>query len=289
MPKSNRHTMGARLTYGAIRVFLFVIRIIPFGARVRFGGWFFRNPFGAMGARKRVDKNLRLIWPEKSEEERRKIADECLDNVGRTMIENFFFEEFAPFASQTQAAGPGLEALKTARDKGRAILLVSGHFGNHEAMRSALRNIGLEVGALYKPMSNPYFEKFWYNLISKNGRPMHPTTREGIANFRRDLIDGGTFAMLVDVRVTKGELFPFLGQDAYTSNAAGAFALEADALMIPVYGLRNSDKTSFTCFVDNPIQHSDPPTMIRETSLSLERQVTQNPGNWFWVHKRWGL
>jgi KDO2-lipid IV(A) lauroyltransferase len=51
--------------------------------------------------------------------------------------------------------------------------------------------------------------------------------------------------------------------------------------------MRNPDSESFRVEIGVPIDHSDPLTMTQEATKSLEDRITKDPGNWFWIHRRW--
>jgi KDO2-lipid IV(A) lauroyltransferase len=35
------------------------------------------------------------------------------------------------------------------------------------------------------------------------------------------------------------------------------------------------------------VAHGDPAAMTQEVNDRLEAKVRENPGQWFWVHRRW--
>ena len=74
-------------------------------------------------------------------------------------------------------AGPGWEALQAALAEGKGALLVGGHFGQWEAVRGALKARGIEVGALYRPVNNPWLERHLHREHAEHGAPMLPPRR----------------------------------------------------------------------------------------------------------------
>ena len=43
----------------------------------------------------------------------------------------------------------------------------------------------------------------------------------------------------------------------------------------------------FRIELESPIPHSTPLQMTTDLTRSLEVRVTADPGQWFWIHKRW--
>ena len=59
--------------------------------------------------------------------------------------------------------------------------------------------------------------------------------------------------------------------------------------MIPFYGIRQPDGLSFDTVLEAPVPHSDPLQMTQALNDSLAARVRQDPGQWFWVHRRWRI
>jgi len=91
--------------------------------------------------------------------------------------------------------------------------------------------------------------------------------------------------LLIDLETTRAGRMEFMGTPAYTSTAAASFALKADALYIPYFSMRRKD--GFSVEIPAPIPHSDPETMTKAANKELEKRIIADPGNWFWVHRRW--
>ena len=119
--------------------------------------------------------------------ERRGIASRCLNNVGRTFIENYSARDFPKKMARNTPQGPGYEALKNAAAKGQPVILVTGHFGNYEATRAALVALGFNIGGLYRDMKNPYFNAHYVRTMERFGGPVFPQGRKGTAGFVRHL------------------------------------------------------------------------------------------------------
>lgn len=261
---------------------------LPYRARVAFVGWLMRRVIGPFaGYRQRALENLALIWPEKPEAERRAIAEASLDNAGRTLIENYSTRAFTARAAAIEPQGPGYAALIAAREAKRPVILVSGHFGNYEAARAALVARGFDIGGLYRNLSNRYFNAHYVKTMQAFGGPVFPQGRAGTAGFVRHLKEGGQLVLLFDQDVPGAPALPFLGHPARTALSAAELALRLKADLIPFFATRQPDGLGFMVDLDAPIPHSDPETMTVEITRALERRVRANPGQWFWIHRRW--
>ena len=259
---------------------------LPYRLRVPLMGWLLRRLVGpAAGYSKRACENLALIWPEMPLTERTKIAAQSLDNTGRTLIENYS-GSFTARQSGLIPTGPGLTALDAAKAQGRAVILVSGHFGNYEAARACLVARGFTIGGLYRPMTNPYFNAHYIRTMEAFGGPVFPQGRAGTAGFVKHLKAGGLLVLLFDQRAP-GEDIDFLGHPAKTALSAAELALRYDADLIPFYATRQPDGLSFSVELEAPIAMGSALEMTTALSRSLEARVRADPGQWFWVHRRW--
>lgn len=272
----------------ALRGLIGLALCLPYRLRLWFIGWLMRRVIGPLaGYRTRALENLALIWPEMPEKDRRRIATEALDNAGRTLIENYSTRAFLARAAAITPQGPGYAALLAARDAGRPVILVSGHFGNYEAARAALVARGFAIGGLYRNLSNRYFNAHYVRTMQAFGGPVFPQGRSGTSGFVRHLKEGGQLVLLFDQNIPGAPALPFLGQPARTALSAAELALRLDALLIPFFATRQPDGLSFQVVLDAPLPHSDATTMLLLATEALEARVRAHPGQWFWIHRRW--
>lgn len=272
----------------ALRGLIGLALLLPYAVRVRFVGWLMRRVIGPLaGYRTRARDHLGQIWPELSEEARHQIADEALDNAGRTLIENYSTRTFLARAEKIEPEGPGYAALLDARKAGRPVILISGHFGNYEAARAALVARGFAIGGLYRNLSNRYFNAHYVRTMQAFGGPVFPQGRTGTSGFVRHLKAGGQLVLLFDQDVANAPALPFLGRPARTALSAAELALRLKADLIPFFATRSADGLGFRVTLDAPIPPGDPQSMMLRATEALEDRIRAHPGQWFWIHRRW--
>ncbi len=262
--------------------------LLPYATRVRFLGWVVAHVIGPLaGYRRSALENLAKVWPHRPQDERRRIAMACLDNAGRAFIENYSGRDFPPRLAANPLSGPGWPALQAAAEAGRPVILVTGHYGNYEAVRAALVGRGFRIGGLYRDMSNPYFNAHYVKTMQAFGGPVFAQGRRGTAGFVRHLKQGGQLVLLFDQHVFGAPVLDFLGHPAHTAVSAAELALRYRADLIPFYGIRQPDGLSFDTVLEAPVPHSDPETMTQAMNDSLSARIEADPRQWFWVHRRW--
>ena len=277
------------LTDRILRIVIGMLLVVPYRWRVPAMGWLMRRIFAPLaGYNKRSEKHLRLLMPELSEEERQRIVRQVADNAGRTFMENYSTREFLSRNAEAEIFGPGLKALETAAQEGRAVILASGHLGNYEAPRAALVSKGYDIGGLYRPAANRFFNDHYKETMEAYGGPIFAQGRKGTAGFVRHLKDGGMLVLLFDQRMPRGAMIPFMGRPAPTATSAADLALRYNAVLIPFFGIRKENGLDFRIELDAPIAHSNAKQMMTELTQALEKRVRAYPGQWFWVHRRWG-
>jgi len=263
-------------------------RALPARARLAFAAGFARLLVAAVpGLRRRVEGNLRLVFPAMPAGERRRIRSAMADSFGRTMIEVMTRRDFQARRDWTGPSGPGWEALLQARAEGRGALLVSGHFGQWEAVRAALLDRGIESGAMIRPVKNPFLNADYLANVEAGGRPVIGRDGPGIRELVRHLRAGGVMSILMDQYTRRGAMIDFLGHPAPTGIAIAELAIRYRLPMIPVYGTRHPDGLHVTVDFEPPIPPGTAEAMTQAAADSLAARIRATPGQYYWLHRRW--
>lgn len=240
-----------------------------------------------LGYRKRVRDNLDLVWADLPEADKRRLARQVPENFGRTLVEIYSGAQLKDHLADTKPEGPGVAALEQAHAEGRPVILVSGHFGNHDAVRATVSRDFSPVGALYRPLDNSYFNEHWEAAIESVAEPAFARGRRGLAQMVKYLRSGNIIALLVDQHVSDGADLTFFGHPARTTLSAAEMALKYNALVLPVFGVRQPDGYGFRAIIQDEIPHASAEDMAQAMNDALEAMVRQHPEQWFWVHRRW--
>lgn len=281
-----------RIRYYTANLFLRALiggfKLLPYKMRIPAMGWLVAHVMAPLaGFNRRVRDNLNLTCPELDDAEVQRLCRAVCDNAGRSLIEFYSGQEFIDRARSAEIGGPGLAALQEARDAGRPVILMTGHFGNYDAARAKLISLGFGMGGLYRRMANPYFNEHYRKMLATIGTPMFEQGRRGMIEMVRHLKQGGIIAIVGDLHVQEGIELDFFGQPAITSTVPAELAIKQDAAMIPAYAIRQPDGLNFRIEMHEPIAHSDPATMTQQLNDDLEALVRQHMDQWFWIHRRW--
>lgn len=264
--------------------------------RSDFGGWLGRRLAGAVSLARRADAALADRMPELSAEERRAIIRQLFDNFTRTGAEYTRLAEFHRLAADFEIEGRHhLEAARAMA--GGRMVVVSAHYGNWEAVRGAALAHQVPLGLMYRAFNNPFVERNWNARIRASGLPWFHKGRDGARRLMRHVAglgeDGGGGALiLVDQRMGGAPLLDFLGRPAETSLAPAQLANRAGAPLITAYARRAPGRfgaESFTVAFEPIIPSAEPQAMMAEVNARIGAWVRQDPGQWFWVHRRWRI
>lgn len=236
------------------------------------------------GFRNRVVRNLERVMPELTARDRKRLLRLVGQNAALTLSELLFNGQFGGRRSRFDVAGPGLATVDAARGKG--CIIVSGHFGQWEAVRHVLRARDLTCAAIYKPNRNRFFDGVYLRNIKCGGEPIFEIGSAGMRDVVRHLRDGGFVSLLLDQRYARGEVLDFLGRPAMTSTIPAELALKFSVPIVPAYGTRLANSRISVEF-ETPIEHSDAASMTQAINDSLAARVRRNPEQWNWLHRRW--
>ncbi|NNU81002.1 acyltransferase [Halovulum dunhuangense] len=274
-----------------LRVLHHATRRMPLAWRGAVAAWVGRRVIlNVPGLRRRVESNLAHVYPDMPAARRDAILRANAGNIGRTMFEMRDNARLVTDLDRIEVVpGEGLDALEAARAAGRGALLVSGHFGQWDAVRAALKARGMECGGIYRDHDNRYFNADMLPQFESGGRPLFAKTPKGMRDLIKHVRAGGFAAVMMDQKTRDGEILDFMGKPATTATGIAELALRYDLPLVPAYGIRKPDGISFRIEFEPPIPHTDALTMSQAVNDSLAARVHAMPEQWHWLHRRWDL
>ncbi|RNF33118.1 lysophospholipid acyltransferase family protein [Paracoccus methylarcula] len=289
MSENDRLPLSDRLANAAFLAVMGLARLLPYERRIPAMGWLFAHLLAPIaGWRRRIRDNLALARPDLPRDEVEALVRAVPANAGRSVAEIYSGEEFTRRIREADPLdGPGLPALEAAFEAGRPVIIACAHFGNYDAMRTALAGRGWPVGALYRPMNNEAFNRHYIPAITAIAEPLFPRGRAGLAAMLRFLKGGGWLALGFDQHDRHAPELQFFDLPSRTVLTPAELAIRYDALILPVHGIRQPDGLSFRVHVGEPVEHGEPAAMMQALNDDLEALVRRHMEQWFWVHRRW--
>jgi len=279
------------IEYSAFRVFIFIFKLLPYKMSLwklkkifLFGGY-------TLGFRKKVGMdNLNLVYPDKSELEKKKILKQMYVAMGATAAESFIQKD-EDFLNRVSCVG--MEKMQEAYDMGKGVILASAHLGNFEMAGRYLSRNNFQTSVVAKKQRNGLFHE--YTMIDRRKYNieiigMKLAVRTILKLLRKNYIVG---IMMDQNAGRKGILTNFMGHPASTFAGTARIAMKTGCPVIVGVPIRQPDESQIFYF-EGPYFASDysddlegQVAFTQFISTKLEKYIHQYPEQWFWVHRRW--
>jgi Kdo2-lipid IVA lauroyltransferase/acyltransferase len=258
------------------------------------GGWIGRNILYHTPTSQRGRENLKKAYPEKMDAEIEAILVEMWDNLGRTIAEYAHLDKISMHGNNPRMEIAGREYLDRALASGKGVMFLSGHFANWETMPFCAMQYGIEGGEVYRPLNNPYVDRWMVRQRMANGpKDQIAKGARGTRRIFTLLRSGKAIFMLVDQKTNEGLPAPFFGRDAMTTPAPAALALKLGCIILPTFNERVGG-TRFRMTVQRPLEFTasndhdgDVHQLTVKITERIEEMVRARPSQWLWIHRRW--
>ncbi|UZE97372.1 lysophospholipid acyltransferase family protein [Alkalimarinus alittae] len=240
--------------------------------------------------RKISEVNLRLCFPDYSDDEINRIVKKSLKALGKTYTEmGMSWMWPIPKVHKLITHIEGEEYLQQALDENNGIILIAPHLGNWEILNHFFRTY-LFMTVMYKTAKIPKLDKFIFDTRKRVDVGLVPADREGVMSLYKILENKGVVAVLPDQqpRIKSGVFAPFFGQKALTGKLIGEMASTTPAYLLCCYAKRMSDgRYSVVLKPANDLVR-DPDPAIAATALnkSIEQCILDCPEQYQWSYKR---
>lgn len=232
--------------------------------------------------------NLRLCFPEKSEEEREAMVRDIFRNAGLGIFEtlNAWFRGVDHFRGKAEFEG--VEHFKAAEAQGRGVLLIGAHYSTLD-LNATLAAQHIKVDCVYRPQKNPVmdFVMGWGRRSSQGRMISHRDMRELLRAFKEKR--NVWYAIDQDYGRQHAVFAPFFGIPAATLNTASRFARinQAPVLFIGVQRLGDAQhyRVIFTPVLNNFPSDDDLADATR-VNAELEKLIRLAPMQYMWFHRR---
>ena len=238
-------------------------------------------------------KNLRNAFPEKTEKEIRKIAKKFYRHLFDLFIESMASMHITQKEINKRVKFKNLELLDKYYHEKKNISVVGGHYGNWEWAFNIPAFTPYKILAIYKKLSNKYFNTLYNNLRSRFGSEpveMKKIFRRIIEYRQKEVLIVTYF--LGDQRQLKRNIrywLTFLNQDTpvYLGPEKISIRLDQPVVYVHIHKLkRGYYEAEFIDLVKDTkeVKEYEITQKIMET---LEKFILKQPEYWLWSHNRW--
>jgi KDO2-lipid IV(A) lauroyltransferase len=288
--------MRRKLEYAAAWPFIKILGILPrslsrsFAIAIAQVVYLFHFRLRQVGMR-----NLAMVFPEKSQAERKRILRGVFTSLGRQLAELCQFPRYTAESIAEVVVYDGLENYERAYARGKGVLFLTAHFGGWELSAFAHSLHGHRVNIVMRPMDNEYLDRMLQSYRTMHGNKVVPKD-----DFVRGLLAamraGETVGILMDTNMTppQGVFVDFFGIPACTASGLARIALRTDAAVVPGFTIWDEKLGKYRLRFDPALE------LIRTGNLEadivantqlftkvIEDYVRKHPEQWLWVHRRW--
>jgi Kdo2-lipid IVA lauroyltransferase/acyltransferase len=241
--------------------------------------------------------NLRLAFPEKTDQERAVLLRECFESLGREL------GLFSQMASRSREhlrqlmEVEGFENITNAKAaRGHHLIYYTGHLGAWELTSFGPSVLEHPFTFLVRRIDNPKIEEFVDRVRTRFGN--ETIDKLSAARSMLKILRSGESALglLTDLNTLDDEAIfvDFFGVPAATTFVIAKLAVRTKTPLIPIFAPWSEEKGKYLLIVETPIQaectgdeEADVRRLTIEITKRVENQIRQYPGQWLWIHKRW--
>jgi KDO2-lipid IV(A) lauroyltransferase len=238
--------------------------------------------------------NIKAAFPEKKEEELRRISFKSFLNLGITFAELFALKGLSEKELDDYISFSGMDEIKEVFARQKGIILLSAHFGNWELMAYSFGIVSnIPTTIIVKPQKNKFADKYLNDIRTHHGNKivsMHRSAFEIVKKVRSK----EAVALLADQAAQKGKdiFVEFFGRKASTYEAPAQLALKFRVPIIIGFSIRQPDGRYIVETRELKFEHieDNEPGIAELTKLHvklLEDYIRKYPEQWVWQHRRW--
>ncbi|MEG0582980.1 MAG: lauroyl acyltransferase, partial [Cetobacterium sp.] len=228
-----------KLQFIIFKIFNTTLQVFPEKSRFKFAEFLGGLSYKLIKKRRIIAlANLKLAFPEKTEQEREAIALESFKIMSKAFLSTLWFEEY--LNEQGKVKIEGFEIFESAYKKNKGVIVTTLHMGNMEASLKVAEDY--HVVTVAKKQRNPYMDDF----ITKAREKMNITLLKKDKQTSRQLMEhierNEIIALFSDHR-DKGASVDFFGETTVAPTGAVSLALKHNIPLVLSYNVMNKDNS----------------------------------------------
>jgi len=227
-----------------------------------------------------------------------RLAQAHYAHLWRLFVEFLRFRFMSARRKVAEVEIENVDVFTRALERGKGILVLTGHFGNWEvATVAGLAHFPQMRGRIHfvrRPIKPRWLDRLVNLFFRRAGFGVLP--KRGSLDAILDRLAGGdaiVFPFDQHAGPPDGIAVDFFGSPAWTLKSLALIALASDAAVIPAASWREPNGQHVLRFEEplSPVACADVGEEIRRNTRTynaiLERLIVRHPEQWYWVHRRW--
>jgi KDO2-lipid IV(A) lauroyltransferase len=284
------------MEFAVVWLFVHGVRLLPRRLARAVGAAIAGLAFHGLGRLRKVGiRNLELAFPEKTAAEREVILRSVYRNLGYLLAEFCKMPGYTADGASRFIRYEGLDNFVRARERGKGVLVLTGHLGAWELSSFYHSLMGMPMGMVIRRLDNPLVDAFVNRIRCLHGnRVIHKDdfARGLIASMRA----GETVGILMDTNMTppQGVFVPFFGVAACTASGMARIAAKTEAAVVPGFLLWEESEQRYVLRFGEELEvvhtgdaEKDAVENTARFTAAIEGYVRRYPAQWLWMHRRW--
>ena len=282
------------LAFVVIYPILWVTSMLPFRLLYGVSDGLYFILYRLVGYRKKtVSENLKLVFPDKSEAERKRIEKKFYHHLCDMILEAIKSMNIHKEDMKKRFKFTNIEIIKDFEKRNKSISLMCAHYGSWEWIFILQAYTSHKTFAIYKRLNNKYFDRMIRKIRARYDSYLI-TTKETASvlteNKKKGLLTINGFA--ADQSPKKNKAYhwsKFMGIDVPVHTGAEMLSKKLD-LSVVFFSVKRVKRgfyeTTFKTLTEAPNNFED--YKITDQFISLvENQIYEAPEYYLWTHKRW--
>ncbi len=271
------------------RSLLFSLRHAPF--RLSLARSFFRLlDTGSPRLRRAAERNLELVFPQSSHDERAGIIEGCWQSLSRVIADLARFPEINKSNVHQFIRYDGFEHFERAKQRGRGVLFATAHLGNWEFSAFAHALMAEPMSIVVRPLDNPLLDDLTTRYRTLSGNTVLGRGKDYLRPLLAALHRNEAVGILIDQNVTedRGIFVNFFGIPACVDAGFARLAARTGAAVIPGYALWSQEESRYILVFEPEVEITgDTLADTQAIHSRLEAAIHRTPHQWLWIHRRW--
>lgn len=237
--------------------------------------------------------NLAQSFPEKTEKQRRQIEYRFFRFFCDYIVETIKLISISPQEMMKRMKIYGAKEMDDELNRQPFVFLMLGHFGNWEWVSSFPLWSHRKGAQLYKPLSNPHFDKLFLHIRSRFGAECisRNDALRRILSLKKEGIPAH-IGFIADQSPKKSSIhdwIDFLHQDTPIYTGAERIGKKVGAAAYFAH-ISRPKRGYYSCKVEllTPDMSQHPDFEVTEIYMKrLEEEIHESPHLWLWSHRRW--
>lgn len=249
--------------------------------------------------RKVVMENLKESFPDKSENERKKICRDFYRHFADYIMETVKLGHVSDEQMRQRVTFEGIDIIDSIVDQGRSVLIYLSHCGNWEWIPSVTlwtrnkANDGMIFGQVYRPLKNYWFDQYFLKLRSRFNSVSMPkrTVLRELIRYRRNNMPT-VVGFMSDQKPSRGDdqfITMFLNHPTAIITGTETIARKLN-MAVAYWDITKPSRGHYhisTSLIAEDASNMPQFEITAKYAKLLEQTIINTPHIWLWTHKRW--